>query len=239
MAEKRSSHHQRILADVRSNILRGSWPPGWRIPFETDMAHDYGVSRMTVNKALTQLAREGFLDRRRKGGTFVAAPRHRSAVMEITDLRREVEKAGQHHSVVLLQRAARAAEDLDRHRLQNNDPDLQVLALTALHRADGAPYCLEDRLINLAAVPEARHADFSEEPAGSWLLRQVPWSSAEHTIRAVAATAADGKLLNMAAGAPCLEISRITRHDGQPLTAVRLTYPGSQHQLVARFMPQS
>ena len=62
--------HERILNEVRDNILRGAWPPGHRIPFETEMAAAYGVSRMTVNKVLTQLTREGYLERRRKSGTF-------------------------------------------------------------------------------------------------------------------------------------------------------------------------
>ena len=60
------SLHERILNDVREKIVSGTWPPGFRIPFETDMAKDYGCSRMTVNKALTQLARYGLLERARK-----------------------------------------------------------------------------------------------------------------------------------------------------------------------------
>jgi GntR family histidine utilization transcriptional repressor len=113
------------------------------------------------------------------------------------------------------------------------------LALLTLHEADDAPYCLEDRLINVGAIPEAVDVDFSAEPAGNWLLRKVPWGTAEHVIRAVAATSQDAKLLKVPAGSPCLEIDRITTREGSPLTAVRICYPGDQHQMVARFMPGS
>lgn len=239
MKKKPASFHQRILDDVRDNILKGVWLPGQRIPFETDMAQDYGVSRMTVNKVLTQLAREGYLERRRKGGTFVAAPRLQSAVLEIADMKQEVQHAGREHSFVLLRHELREASEVDMHSLTLTGKRPRVLSLLVLHKADGAPYCVEERLINVVAIPEALSADFAVEPAGSWLLQQVPWSSAEHVIRAVAATAADARLLKISAGTPCLEIDRLTQRGGVPLTAVRLCYPGSQHQVVARFMPNS
>ena len=55
MSERPATLHERILTEVRENIVSGTWPPGHRIPFEVEMAAAYGVSRMTVNKALTQL----------------------------------------------------------------------------------------------------------------------------------------------------------------------------------------
>ena len=52
-----ASLHQRILADISERILSGDWPPGHRIPFEHELSAEYGCSRMTVNKALSQLAK--------------------------------------------------------------------------------------------------------------------------------------------------------------------------------------
>lgn len=43
------------------------------IPAERDLAEEYGVSRITVRKAIDGLAQEGLLVRRRGAGTFVAA----------------------------------------------------------------------------------------------------------------------------------------------------------------------
>ncbi|HET7413771.1 MAG TPA: GntR family transcriptional regulator, partial [Pararhizobium sp.] len=60
------SLHQRIMADIEEKILSGAWPPGHRIPFEHELTAEYGCSRMTVNKALTQLARAGLIARRRR-----------------------------------------------------------------------------------------------------------------------------------------------------------------------------
>ena len=52
---------------------RRDWPPGALIPGEEALAQEFGVARATVNRALSELARAGVLERRRKAGTRVAA----------------------------------------------------------------------------------------------------------------------------------------------------------------------
>ena len=48
--------HRRIYADLEDSILSGEWAPGERIPFEHELTVRYGCSRMTVNKAISELA---------------------------------------------------------------------------------------------------------------------------------------------------------------------------------------
>ena len=88
------SLHQQILADIESRILSGEWPPGHRIPFEHELTARYKCSRMTVSKALTQLAGAGLIERRRKAGSFVTRPHSQSAVLEIQDVRAEIAALG-------------------------------------------------------------------------------------------------------------------------------------------------
>lgn len=231
--------HDRIVTDLRERIVRGAWPAGHRIPFETDLAEDFGVSRMTMNKALAQLAREGFLERRRRLGTVVRAPRVQSAVVEIADIGEEIRALGRTYGHRLLARTVREATAADRERLLPDDnAAFRVLAIEALHLADGLPFCHEARVIHLGSVPAAEAADFAQVPAGAWLLRQVPWSRAEHVIRAVGAAGAVAAALNLKPGAPCLEIARRTQLEGRPVTQARLTYPGDSHQLIASFAPE-
>jgi GntR family histidine utilization transcriptional repressor len=111
----------------------------------------------------------------------------------------------------------------------------KVIAIACRHSADDVPFAIEDRLIDLDAVPEAAAADFAIEPPGSWLLHHVPWTEAEHSISAVVADKQAAAALDIAVGAPCLVIERHTWRIAQPLTAVRLVYPGESHKLVARF----
>lgn len=230
------SLHQRILSDITERIVSGAWPPGYRIPFEHVLTEQYQCSRMTVNKALTELARAGLIERRRRSGSFVRQPQSQAAILEIHDIATEVQALGLPYRYELVGKRKRAADEADL-ALIDVEEGTALLQLTCVHFAGERPFCLEERLINAAAVPEAETADFSAFAPGAWLIAQVPWSAAEHHIRAIAAERAVAKALDVAKGTPCLVVERRTWSAGQPITRVRLTYAGESHVLVARFAP--
>ncbi|WP_146585226.1 UTRA domain-containing protein [Puniceibacterium confluentis] len=236
----RISQHDRITEDIRRMIVSGDWAPGHQLPVETAMAETYGVSRMTMNKALTRLAREGYLIRRKKRGTFVAQPRAQSAIMEIADIEAEVRAMGQDYRFALRSRGARALGAAEADEIGSGAEEGQAaLRLEGLHSANGQPFCLETRLVNPARADGVLDQDFSTTPPGSWLLRQVPWSEASHRIRALNAGAALAEQLALREGDACLEIVRRTRTAEGWVTWARLVYPGDSHQLVAAFAPRA
>eukprot|EP01031_Cornospumella_fuschlensis_P045446 gene45446-55612_t len=53
----------------------GTWPPHHRVPSESELVNELGVSRMTVNRALRELTADGYLVRMQGVGTFVAEPK--------------------------------------------------------------------------------------------------------------------------------------------------------------------
>ncbi|CAD7030295.1 histidine utilization repressor [Pseudorhizobium endolithicum] len=233
---KAKSLHERILGEVEGRILSGEWPPGHRIPFEHELTEHYACSRMTVNKALSELVKKGLIERRRRSGSFVTRPQVQSLVMEIHDIPREVQALGLDYEYRLISSEERPCRKNDRQRLDLPE-GAPVLEITASHLAGGLPFCLEERLINLDAVPDAASADFSIQPPGSWLLGQVPWSAAEHRIRAIPADKRTADALDLAPGTACLVIERRTWSTEAHITQVRLTYPGERHELVAQFSP--
>ncbi|MBB4010610.1 histidine utilization repressor [Allorhizobium taibaishanense] len=230
------SLHQRILEDIEDNILSGRWPPGHKIPSEQVLAEDYGCSRMTVNKVVTQLARAGLVLRRRKTGSIVMPQNSQSAILEIYDIRDEVEALDLAYRHDILARTARAASKTELSAL-GLPPRRKLLAVTCLHYAGDRPFCLEERLINLSIVPEAAEADFADLAPGPWLLDHVPWNAAEHRIAAEAASPTAANLLHIAPEVPVLVVERQTWRLDETVTQVRLTYPGGQHALTARFTP--
>lgn len=191
---------------------------------------------MTVNKALSALARSGLIERRRRAGSFVARPQVQSAVLAIPDLKAEVTARGQTYGCELLSRRRRPATARDRLDLGVAD-ETDVLAVRCIHRAQGRALAIEDRLLNLAVVPEAAKADFNAVPPGTWLLEHVPWSEAENRITARHADGATSEVLGIAQGAACLVVDRRTWRAGAAITRVRLTFPGDRYELVARFAP--
>lgn len=230
--------HQKILGDIEGRIVSGEWQPGFRLPFELDLATQYGCSRMTVNKVMTQLAKAGLIQRRKKSGSFVTQPRAQSAVLEIHDIESEVRSLNLPYRYELVSRRDRLANADDKQSMDVGE-DVRIVELSGVHYAGRKPFCVEERRINATAVPEAIDADFSAFPAGQWLVQQVPWSTAEHRIQAVAASNDMARRLDIAKGTACLVIERRTWSGLGPITLVRLTYPGDSHTLVARFTPAS
>ncbi|MBZ9990708.1 histidine utilization repressor [Mesorhizobium sp. BH1-1-5] len=230
------SLHQRILSDIRDKILSGAWAPGHRIPFEHELTAQYNCSRMTVNKALSQLAKAGLIERRRRSGSFVRQPQSQAAVLELHDIRIEVEALGLPYRYERLERLKRRSGAEDRALLGLSAPG-PVLALEGLHFAGERPFALEQRLINLSAVAEAGEEQFIDIAPGPWLIGRVPWSEAEHRIRAMAADETIADALDIDPGAPCLVVERRTWSAEHPVTHVRFIYPAESHTLVARFTP--
>ena len=68
--------YDQIRRAIRDLVVSGEWPPGTSVPPEHALMEQLGASRMTVHRALVQLAREGLIVRRRRSGTGapVSAP---------------------------------------------------------------------------------------------------------------------------------------------------------------------
>lgn len=228
--------NQRIRLDVETKILSGNWVPGHRIPNEHELMTQYNCSRMTVNKVLSGLAAAGFIVRRRRAGSFVASSYVQSAVLEIRDIKMDVAARGEEYDYELISKRQRRANRSDQKRL-DLPPSGRVLAFRCRHFANSRPFSLEDRILNLEAVPEAVGANFSNVSPGTWLVEQVPWTEAEHHISAINADVDTAKLLDIPVDTACLVMERKTWRSGETITFVRLTFPGALYHLLARFAP--
>ncbi|MCA0423251.1 MAG: histidine utilization repressor [Proteobacteria bacterium] len=226
--------HQRIRADIEGHIRSGRWPVGHAIPSEADLMTAYGCSRMTVNKVLSSLAEQGIIARRRRTGSVVAQPSIDKAVLTIRDFPAEAERSGKTYAFDILAQRTQTADVATAARV-GIAIGTPVRFLTTLHRFDGQPEALEERLINLDAVPAARTEPFDDRPPGTWLLAHVPWSEAEHVIHAANASPSLAKRLAIATGTACLIVERRTWQGDTLLTEARIHYPGEQHRLVGRF----
>ncbi|MGE3476297.1 MAG: histidine utilization repressor [Rhodospirillaceae bacterium] len=226
--------YQEIQNHLKSQILSGAWAPGTKVPSEHELAAQFDCARMTVSKAIGSLVEKGLVVRRRRAGTVVAAPRSQETVLEIHDIQAEVQASGRLYRFDIQARKAGKATREEADRL-GADIGTPVLTISCVHWADTVPYALEERIINLEAVPEAADEMFLEVPPGSWLLAKIPWNEAEHRIFAVSADIPTARILKIRRNAACLCIERRTRRDAYNVTYVRLIYPGDQHVLVARF----
>lgn len=195
----------------------------------------YGCSRMTVSKALSALAAAGLVVRNKRAGTVVARPHLQTAVLEIPDIPEIVARRGEPYRFELVMRTVRPLDGADADEAELGHPGEAILLLEGAHFAAEEPFALEQRLIRLAAAPDAEAEDFSKTSPGSWLLQHVAWSDARHRIRAVAAGALEARRLGLARGAPLLAVDRWTWRSGEGITFVRQRFRGDRYDLFADF----
>ncbi len=164
--------YQRILSDIRGRILSGEWPPGHRIPFEHELSVQYGCSRMTANKAMSELARTGLIERRRRSGSFVKRPQSQAAILEIHDIRAEVEALGLPYRYERLSHAVRgAAERGSRCGLPSRNRPGRTGLPAFRRRGALLPGGARDQPCRRAG---SGGRSFEKTAPGPWLLSRVP-----------------------------------------------------------------
>ena len=74
-----SPRYHQVYVTLRTWVRDGTYKPGEQIPTEPQLCEVFGVSRITVRKAIDNLAKEGWLLRQQGRGTFVQISRARAA----------------------------------------------------------------------------------------------------------------------------------------------------------------
>ncbi len=215
-----------VLARIRAR----HWAPGAVIPGEEALAVEFGVARATVNRALTELARAGIVERKRRAGTRVAALPVRRATFDIPVIRAEVQGRGQTYAIRLIREEhARPALDIALRLgwpTQGGEALGRMICLETLHLADGAPFAHELRWLN----PQVLHdpaPDFARISANEWLVAHVPFFTGDIAFSAEAAGEEVGRAMGLDPATPVLVTERCTWGEVSPVTWVRLTHaPG-------------
>ncbi len=214
---------QSVHDEVLRRIHTRAWKPGEMIPHEADLAAEFGCARATVNRALRQIAETGLLDRRRKAGTRVAEQPVAKATLAIPVIRQEVEARGQRYRHQLIDRRIEIPPAATAAGMGTN-PSQPLLHLRALHMADARPYAVEDRWVNLMAVPQAKDQDFAETSSNEWLLKHAPYTHGEIAFSAANASPTEAEALDCGAGIAVFVLDRLTWNGALSVTKVRLVF---------------
>jgi GntR family histidine utilization transcriptional repressor len=220
----------RIKNWLLSRIEAGEWREGDRIPSEPELARRFKVARMTVNRAVRELAAVHLLVRTPGSGTFVAPPRHEATLVEIRTIADEIRRGGGVHSTdvkgVAEVRADKAlAAELG---VAEGEPLFQTILL---HRADGVPAQLEERWVVPAAAPEYLAQDFVSITPSEYLMRVAPLARVDYRIEARLPDESTRAALALAPGAPCLLLHRCSYSRGRAASSANLWYPGNRYRL--------
>ena len=154
MTEPKSIGFQGIRDEVIERIQTRVWPQGSLLPTELELAAEFGCARATVNRALRELAEQGIVTRKRKGGTRVVTTPVKQAKLPITVVRQTIEDMNAQYRYALVSRTL---------------IDCPAWLQAKLGIPEGA------KVLRLQCMHHADNARFSSKNAGSTSVRSHMW----------------------------------------------------------------
>jgi GntR family histidine utilization transcriptional repressor len=228
---KRPQPRYREIQDhLLEKIRNGDYPAHHQIPPEESLAREYGVSRMTANKAIRDLVQHGYLSRHPGLGTFVTDRKAESSLHEVLNIAAEVRARSHAYRNDVLRRETVEADDEVALRLGVR-PGTRVFHTLLVHREDDTPIQLEDRYVNPRWVPHYLEHDFSTRTPNEVLVAACPISDVEHVVEAILVDARTAAWLEIDTTTPCLSMTRRTWSDEHLISYARLIHPGNRYKL--------
>lgn len=228
--------YARVKQHLKDRLAAGDWPAGVLMPSEAELVAQFGVSRMTVNRALKELQAEGLVDRVQGVGSFAAQLHRVSSMLQLRDLHEEIAERGHQHSAVVHLQAEEPAGDALAAQL-GLAPGAPVFHTLIVHFENGVALQCEDRYVNPAAAPHYLAQDFTRTTPTNYLFEATSLWRAQYAIQAAQPTAQEARLLGIARTDACLVIVRRTFSREAPITLARLVHPGQRYQLDGQFTP--
>lgn len=226
--------YRKIMDYILDKINRGEWQVDDKIPSEAELVRTFSTSRMTVNRALRELANEGILVRRQGKGTYVAPIKAQTTFLEINSIDEEIKSRGGFYSCdIHLLCEEKAPPELARQI--GLTPYAPVYHSIIVHKSDGLPILLADRFVNPAVVPQYLEQDFTKTPPTQYLLNVAPVEKIEHIVEAQLPASWIRDLLNINEAEPCLTLYRKTWSKSLIATKSIFYYPGSRYSLGGTF----
>ena len=218
--------YRQIEIAIREMVDGSDYSAGDRIPSERSLAEQFGVSRMTVRKAVDNLVRHGVLERDSTSGTRVKGPSISRFIGENTSasLSKMLQASGTIAGSKLLffEEQLATKKMAERLNLSVGNP---LYVIKRLRTANGQPFCIETSYISKALIPGLIAADLTENTSFYTLLKErynLTFKTGEQRIRISRATREEAGSLNLEEGAPILLQQAIVRDEaGQPIEYVK------------------
>ncbi len=224
--------YQQIYRLIREHILSGHSPANTRLPAEQELTRSLGVSRITVKRALNELAMSGLVRRQRGQGTMVVFDAATPTVKgSFENLFENLRRMGLETQVQLLD-VSFVVPDADILAALDLAEGTQVQRVVRLRRLEAEPF---SHLVS--HIPADVASGYAEEALASASLIQLLEDAghgprqAEQTITACPAESAIASVLGIATGAPLLRIDRIMRDaNRRPVQALTAHYRSDRFQ---------
>lgn len=207
--------HEQISSWLRDEIGSGALPPDAQLPSENHLCRKFGVSRVTVRRALQTLEADGLIFRRQGLGSFVSDRRLAQGLVRLTDFAQDLDRAGLRASSRILHQSNEPCPAPVAERL-GLEPGAPVLRLDRLRLGDGEPMALDRTWIPPYYAQLVQGHDLATETLYRVLEREygIPALSGRYRITAATADQETAGALQVGPGEALLVIERTTRTVG-------------------------
>jgi GntR family transcriptional regulator len=197
--------YRRIEDDLLTQIAEGRLRQDEMIPPERELCEHYGVSRITVRRAVRELETRGYVRRRQGKGTFVSQSRIRREIGRLISFSEEMRAQGRIPGSKLLNLQHRPADKsiASLLQLQEGDP---IWIVERLRLADEELISVSISYLHLPPDVYLTPMELTKE-LSLWSLLEnkgVQIAEGETTVRAVAANEDYARLLGVEEGDPLL-----------------------------------
>lgn len=221
----RTIRYQQIAQVLRERIaVVGA---GHVLPSESDLSAEFGVSRVTVRRALETLREERLVESRQGFGWFAAAPPLQQRLTQLDTIERQLEERGIHPQRQIIEFAFVAAPAHVAERLRCD----QVLRVKRVNRADGDPFAVVTVWCPAELGQHLSRREVERRPF--YELLGVSLRGATQTIGAASAGPDDAALLEVPVGSPVLRCERLTTSTaGEPILLSEHIFPAHRTEFV-------
>jgi GntR family transcriptional regulator len=217
--------YQEIAESLRSRVASAG--AGTLLPSEAELSAEFGVSRVTIRRALEILRETGLVDSRQGFGWYVAAEPLRQRLGELATIEGQLAESGIRAERRVLEFAFVAAPRRVARVLATD----QVLRVKRLNLADGEPFAVVTVWCPAELAQHISRRDAEQQPF--YELLGIPLRGATQTFGADAASPADAALLHVPPLSPVLRCERITTDtSGRPVLMSEHVFPGHRTEFV-------
>jgi len=174
-----------ISQDLRNRILKGKYKQGDQIPTEEELVIEYGVSRMTVRNAVTELVNEGLVYRVHGKGAFVAQAKLQRSLNKITGFHQDMLEIGLNPKAKVVEFEKRGPTEKECHKLNLRKVN-KVFSIKRIRFIDDIPYGYQELVVPEFQVPDLASLNLEKESLYSHLkLIGKPIKNAEQRMEAL------------------------------------------------------
>src|ERR1700742_256155 len=228
--------YSRVETVLASEITGGDLKVGDQLPTEDSLIARFGVSRITVRRAVQNLVNRGLVEIRRGKGTFVAAPKITQDLKELTGFVEDMHLLGREPTARAIGKEIATANATVARQLALTTGE-RVVRIRRVRLADGVSLSFDETYLPLEIGKKIITNNLKVEPIFSLLERKydVPLIEAEYKLEAVAAEAEVAAELRVKQGSPIFRIERTSYSTGnRPVDYEKLYYRGDLVRFVTR-----